>query len=68
MDQDIIACAIQKPARYIGLIGSDTKWARFRQRLEAKGMPARQVGRVRRSGSNGVRLLIGLCLHAPPAL
>ncbi|NPC70025.1 xanthine dehydrogenase accessory protein XdhC [Corallococcus sp. AB004] len=46
VDQDIIAFAIQKPARYIGLIGSDTKWARFRQRLEAKGMPARQVGRV----------------------
>ncbi|MBZ4416526.1 xanthine dehydrogenase accessory protein XdhC [Myxococcus sp. RHSTA-1-4] len=46
LDQDIIAFAVEKPARYLGLIGSRTKWARFRQRLEARGMTARQMDRV----------------------
>lgn len=47
VDQDIIAFAVEKPARYLGLIGSRTKWARFRQRLEARGLTARQLDRVR---------------------
>ncbi len=46
LDQDIIAFAVQKPARYVGLIGSKTKWARFRQRLEARGTTAQQLARV----------------------
>ncbi|NTX08368.1 xanthine dehydrogenase accessory protein XdhC [Myxococcus sp. CA040A] len=46
LDQDIIAAALEKPARYIGLIGSKTKWARFRQRLEARGVPATLLSRV----------------------
>ncbi|GEL72592.1 xanthine dehydrogenase accessory protein XdhC [Myxococcus virescens] len=47
LDQDIIAFALEKPARYVGLIGSNTKWARFRQRLEARGATAAQLARVR---------------------
>ncbi|MCP3102799.1 xanthine dehydrogenase accessory protein XdhC [Myxococcus sp. K15C18031901] len=46
LDQDVIAAALEKPARYIGLIGSKSKWARFRQRLEARGTPAALLGRV----------------------
>lgn len=46
VDQDIIAFAVDKPARYVGLIGSKTKWARFRQRLEARGVTAGQLQRV----------------------
>ncbi|RJS15988.1 xanthine dehydrogenase accessory protein XdhC [Corallococcus sp. H22C18031201] len=46
LDQDIIAHAIERPARYIGLIGSKTKWARFRQRLEARGVPPERLARV----------------------
>ncbi|AGC44945.1 putative xanthine dehydrogenase accessory factor [Myxococcus stipitatus DSM 14675] len=46
LDQDIIAAAVEKPARYLGLIGSKTKWARFRQRLEARGVPASRIERV----------------------
>ena len=37
-DQEIIEYAIQRPAKFIGLIGSHSKWARFRQRLILRGV------------------------------
>lgn len=45
-DQEIIEDVIERPARYIGLIGSRAKWERFKQRLEAKGTNADAVARV----------------------
>ena len=37
MDEAIVADVVTRPARYLGLIGSLTKWRRFRDRLEARG-------------------------------
>lgn len=46
-DQEIIAHLIRKPARYIGLIGSRSKWERFKQRLLARGFTEEELARVR---------------------
>jgi xanthine dehydrogenase accessory factor len=46
-DQDIVADVINRPARYIGLIGSESKWARFRQRLTAREVPEAALARVK---------------------
>jgi xanthine dehydrogenase accessory factor len=46
-DQDIVADVIQRPAKYIGLIGSQTKWNRFRERLGARGVTAEKLARVK---------------------
>lgn len=32
---------------YLGLIGSERKWARFRQRLAARGLSEAEIGRIR---------------------
>jgi xanthine dehydrogenase accessory factor len=50
-DLDIVqACLLRQRARgdlpFIGLIGSKTKWATFRHRLEAKGFSAAELARV----------------------
>lgn len=47
LDLDVIEAVSQKPARFIGLIGSETKWGRFQQRLAARGLDPDQIGRVR---------------------
>lgn len=46
VDFDIIHAVVDKPARYIGLIGSQTKAARFKQRLQAVGLEPDAVGRM----------------------
>lgn len=46
-DQDIVAAAIEKPAKYIGLIGSQTKWRRFQERLGARGVSDDKLARVK---------------------
>lgn len=46
LDLDVIAAVIKRPARFIGLIGSQTKWDRFRQRLTAAGASADEISRV----------------------
>ena len=46
IDQAIIEDVVGRPARYIGLIGSQTKWRRFRKRLEAKGLAPETLDRV----------------------
>jgi len=50
-DLDILAACLQRARQhndlpYIGLIGSDTKWATFRHRLEAKGFGPDDFARV----------------------
>jgi xanthine dehydrogenase accessory factor len=46
VDQDIVEHVVGRPARFIGLIGSRAKWARFRQRLAARGVDAARLDRV----------------------
>ena len=50
-DLDIVAaCLLRQRVRadlpFIGLIGSKTKWATFRQRLEARGFSAQELAQV----------------------
>jgi xanthine dehydrogenase accessory factor len=47
LDEAIIADVVRRPTRYIGLIGSEVKWRRFRDRLEARGLSAEHLDRVR---------------------
>ncbi|HZU83779.1 MAG TPA: XdhC family protein, partial [Polyangiaceae bacterium] len=47
LDEAIIGQIVQQPARYVGLIGSETKWRRLRERLAARGTPAQALDRVR---------------------
>ncbi|MDB2576931.1 xanthine dehydrogenase accessory protein XdhC [bacterium] len=47
IDQDVIARALRRGTfPYIGLIGSDRKWIRFKQRLEQRGATAEQLASV----------------------
>ena len=61
-DLDIVAACLkrlraQRDLPFIGLIGSKTKWATFRHRLEARGFGADELARVhlpdRRAGRRG---------------
>ena len=47
-DYDLELChrVLQQPFAYAGLIGSDTKWARFRKRLAALGHTPDQIARI----------------------
>ncbi|HEY8039994.1 MAG TPA: xanthine dehydrogenase accessory protein XdhC [Polyangiaceae bacterium] len=47
VDEAIVADVVRRPARYLGLIGSETKWRRFRERLEARGVPREALDRVK---------------------
>ncbi len=46
-DEDIVRELVHKPSRYFGLIGSQAKWERFRQRLSARGLTEEQLARVK---------------------
>jgi xanthine dehydrogenase accessory factor len=46
LDYDLTAAALSGPARFIGLIGSATKRARFRRRLAGDGFDAAALDRV----------------------
>lgn len=46
LDEEIIARVITKPARYVGLIGSRTKWQRFERLLSQRGLNEDEIGRV----------------------
>jgi xanthine dehydrogenase accessory factor len=46
-DEAIVGDVVRRPARYLGLIGSETKWRRFRERLEARGVPREALDRVK---------------------
>ena len=43
---DLIRLLAPHPLRYVGLIGSRGKWARFRNRLAERGVPAAALDRV----------------------
>ena len=45
-DQAIIEQVIRKSTRYVGLIGSDLKWRKFRERLMARGVDPVLLERV----------------------
>ena len=50
-DLDIVAACLQRlrsrnDLPYVGLIGSKTKWASFRQRLEARGFAPSELARI----------------------
>ncbi len=46
LDQDIIEALLKRPAAYIGLIGSDSKWKKFSQRFLARGFSPPELKRV----------------------
>lgn len=46
LDQAILAEIAERPSRYVGLIGSRTKWARFRMRLKSLGLSEQTLDRV----------------------
>jgi xanthine dehydrogenase accessory factor len=47
LDLEIVARAIQRDFAYLGLIGSDRKWARFQKRLSQRGFSDAQIAKVR---------------------
>lgn len=47
MDQDIIADVARRETRYLGLIGSRSKWERLKQRYSARGLDPALFERVR---------------------
>jgi xanthine dehydrogenase accessory factor len=47
LDELLVRRLLERPIRYLGLIGSRTKWARFRERFAERGLPAEAVARVR---------------------
>jgi xanthine dehydrogenase accessory factor len=47
VDEAIVADVVTRPARYLGLIGSATKWRRFRDRLEARGVSSEALDRIK---------------------
>jgi xanthine dehydrogenase accessory factor len=47
LDLEIVARAIKRDFAFLGLIGSDRKWARFKKRLEARGFTQAEIAKVR---------------------
>jgi xanthine dehydrogenase accessory factor len=49
MDEKILEDILRqgRPTRYLGLIGSQAKWDRFKQRLTHRGLPEAALSRVR---------------------
>ena len=47
LDLEILEHAVRRDFPYVGLIGSERKWARFQKRLEQRGVPAERIARVR---------------------
>jgi len=47
LDLEILTRAVQREFPYIGLIGSERKWARFQKRLAQRGVPPERITRVR---------------------
>jgi xanthine dehydrogenase accessory factor len=47
LDLEIVARAIKLEFPYLGLIGSERKWQRFRRRLEQRGFSPDEISRVR---------------------
>jgi xanthine dehydrogenase accessory factor len=47
LDEEILRAVVEKPLRFVGLIGSKRKWAEFRSRLVAAGVPCETADTVR---------------------
>lgn len=47
LDLDIVARAIRRDFAYLGLIGSERKWARFQKRLATRGFTPEEIAKVR---------------------
>lgn len=47
VDEAIVAWAARRPLKYVGLIGSQTKWNRFKGRLKERGLSDDDLGRVK---------------------
>jgi len=47
LDQEIVRWVLDRPHAYLGLIGSRTKWAKFRARLLERGVTHAQLDTVR---------------------
>jgi xanthine dehydrogenase accessory factor len=47
LDEEIIRALAERPLRYLGMIGSRGKWARFIPRLEARDISKEAIDRVR---------------------
>lgn len=45
-DEAIVEYCLDKPFRYLGCIGSRTKWAKFKERYKARGFKEEQIARV----------------------
>ncbi len=45
-DEAIVEYCLDKPFKYLGCIGSRTKWAKFRERYKARGITEEQLARV----------------------
>lgn len=46
-DEEIVEYCLDKPLKYLGLIGSKTKWERFKTRYRAKGFKDEAFARVK---------------------
>lgn len=46
-DEEIVAYCLDKPFKYLGMIGSRTKWEKFKARYKAKGFTRKQIARVK---------------------
>lgn len=46
-DEEIVAYCLDKPFKYLGMIGSRTKWEKFKARYKAKGFTDEQIARVK---------------------
>ena len=47
LDLTLVEAALQRPFPYLGMIGSERKWQRFRGRLTQRGVSASKLDRVR---------------------
>lgn len=45
-DEQIVEYCLDKPFRYLGCIGSKTKWAKFKERYKSRGFTEEQLKRV----------------------
>ena len=46
LDEEILAKMIEKDCKYLGMIGSDNKWKRFKNRLLERGISEKDLNRV----------------------
>jgi len=45
-DEEIVEYCLDKPFKYLGMIGSKNKWEKFKERFKARGFTREQILRV----------------------